>query len=179
MKMFSKILNKKLKIYHNFISDQECEVLNTWILENKSKSFFKDAGMNGNRITTRYSNEDEITYPKTAFEIRNKIISKLNLNNYKKPPYPYGMVASCAFQGDTCYEHLDPIWYKGYTTLHCNVKLSNSLKGDVVIEKETVEIKKKDLWVYEVSKKNHGSNTVKGNIPRTMWVFGFCIKNDE
>jgi hypothetical protein len=177
--MLSQILNKKLKIYHNFINNQECEELNTWILKNKNKSFFKDAGMKGNRITTRYSDEKEITYPQTAFEIKNKIICKLNLQNYKKTPYPYGMVASCAFNGDTCYEHLDPVWHKGYTTLHCNVKLSDSLEGDIIIENDVVKIEKKDLWVYEVSKINHGSNLVKGNIPRTIWVFGFCIKNDR
>jgi hypothetical protein len=87
--------------------------------------------------------------------------------------------ASCAFNGDTCYEHLDPVWHKGYTTLHCNVKLSDSLEGDIIIENDVVKIEKKDLWVYEVSKINHGSNLVKGNIPRTIWVFGFCIKNDR
>jgi len=175
MTILSQILNKKLKIFPNFINDQESEKLNTWILENKDKSFFKNANMNGNRITTRYSNEDQIIYPQTAFEIKNKIICKLNLQNYKKPPFPYGMVASCAFGGDTCYEHKDPIWYKGYTTLHCNIKLSDSIGGEVTIENQIVKIKKKDLWVYEVSKINHGSNKVKEGIPRTMWVFGFCI----
>ena len=179
MTMFSQILNKRLKIYNDFITDQECEILNTWILENKNKSFFKDAGMEGNRITTRYSNENEIIYPQTAFEIKNKIICKLNLQNYKKTPYPYGMIASCAFKGDTCYKHLDPQWHEGYTTLHCNVKLSDSLNGNLIIQNETVEVKKKDLWIYEVSKINHGSDEVKGEIPRTMWIFGFCVKNDR
>ena len=43
MTILSQILNKKLKIFPNFINDQECEELNTWILENKDKSFFKNS----------------------------------------------------------------------------------------------------------------------------------------
>jgi hypothetical protein len=166
----------KIKIYKNFLNQKDCYDLFQWILTNSNEPFFKNANMNGNRVTTRYSSEEEITYPQLAFEIRNRIKYKLNIKEKGKPEYPYGMVASCAFPGDTCYEHKDPVWVEGTRTVHCNIICSDSEGGYPIVEEEEYKVNKGDMWVYDVSKYNHGSSELKMGVPRTMWIFGFCIE---
>jgi hypothetical protein len=165
---------KPYKIFKNFLSEKECFVLNKWILNNKNKSFFKDAGMNGKRVTTRYS--EHVPFPKDVFFIKEKLINRLQLPEVKHPPFCEGMVASYASVGDTLYIHKDPIWEDGLKTLHCNVVLSDSEGGFPIVENEILKIKKGDMWCYLVSDVCHGSSVVTGNIPRTMWVFGFLIE---
>jgi len=161
------------KIIKNFLSEEECNILNQWILDNNKKYFFKDANMGGKRITTRYS--ENIPFPKEAFSIKERLIKKLELSEIKHPPFCEGMVASYAEIGDNLYLHKDPIWQDDLKTLHCNVVLSNSEGGFPIIEDKNLDIKKGDLWCYLVSEVLHGSSSVIGKIPRTMWVFGFLI----
>jgi hypothetical protein len=167
---------KPYKIFKNFLSEQECSNLDKWILDNKDNFFFKDAGMNGKRVTTRYS--ENIPFPKNVFFIKEKLINKLQLPEVKHPPFCEGMVASYASVGDTLYIHKDPTWEDGLKTLHCNVVLSDSEGGFPIIENEILKIKKGDMWCYLVSDVYHGCSVITGNIPRTMWVFGFLIKKD-
>ena len=58
---------KPYKIFKNFLSEKECSDLNKWILDNKDESFFKDAGMNGKRVTTRYS--ENVPFPKYTLKM--------------------------------------------------------------------------------------------------------------
>ena len=167
---------EKYKVLKNFLSEEECSFLNNWILKNKDQSFFTNAGMNGIRITTRYSKN--IPFPEEAFFIKKKLINRLKLPEVKHPPFDKGMVASYASVGDTLYSHTDPIWEKGLKTLHCNVVLSASEGGLPIIENQILNIKKGDMWCYLVSDTYHGCSLVTGKIPRTMWVFGFLIKDD-
>lgn len=167
---------KNYKIFKNFLSKKECSYLNEWILSNKNKTFFKDAGMNGTRVTTRYS--ENVPFPKDVFLIKKKIIDKLQLTEIRNPPFCEGMVASYAPVGDILYNHKDPVWEDGLKTLHCNVVLSDSDGGLPIIENEILKIKKGDMWCYLVSDVYHGCSLVTGKIPRTMWVFGFLIKQN-
>ena len=166
---------KKYKILKNFLSEKECNVLNNWIIDNKNKHFFKDAGMKGTRVTTRFS--EKIYFPEEAFFIKKKLISKLQLSEVKHPPFHEGMVASYAPVGDKLFSHIDPIWEEGLKTLHCNVTLSDCEGGLPIIENEILNIKKGDMWCYLVSDVYHGCSLVTGKTPRTMWVFGFLIKD--
>ena len=166
-------INKGYKIYRNFISTEECSTLSNWIIENKNNLFFKDAQMNGRRLTTRYS--DNFLFPKLAYQIQNKIIKKLNLKNYHLANFKDGMVASYAKPGDTCYIHKDPVWIQNTTTLHCNIKLSNHEGGNPIIKNKKIYLNKGDMWIYTVSDVEHGSDVVLGNTPRMLWVFGFSI----
>lgn len=165
---------KKYKILKNFISKEECSTLNNWIIENRNKSFFNDAGMKGKRLTTRGSSL--VPFPEYVFPIQERLIKKLNIENVEYAPFWKGMVASHAFVGDTCYMHKDPVWKEGFKTLHCNVILSDCIGGEPLVEEEKLVVSKGDVWCYLVSDVLHGSDKVLGNIPRTMWVFGFLIK---
>jgi len=165
------------KIYKNFLNTEDCDYLSDWIINNKNNNFFKDAGMGGIRLTTRYSND--FIFPKKSYEIKEKIIDKLNITGFSFPNYKDGMVASYAAPGDTCKQHKDPIWKENTVTLHCNIKLSESTGGNPIIEDEKINLKKEDMWIYPVSNVSHGSDLVTGTTPRTMWIFGFCITHED
>lgn len=170
---------KNYKIFKNFLPEKQCNILSGWILENKDKSFFKDAKMNGIRLTTRYSNDNDFIFPKESYKIKEKIINKLKIKNFYLPDFKDGMVASYALPGDTCYNHKDPVWKNNTKTLHCNIKLTDSTGGNPIIENKKINLKKGDMWIYPVSDVIHGSDLVTGTIPRTMWVFGFCITQED
>jgi hypothetical protein len=168
---------KNYKIHKNFLNKKECNVLSKWIIDNKDNGFFKDAKMNGIRLTTRYS--DGFIFPKEAYKIKEKIINELKIKNFNLPGFKDGMVASYASPGDTCYDHKDPVWKENTITLHCNIKLSNNFGGNPIIENEKINLKKGDMWIYPVSNVLHGSDLVTGKTPRLMWVFGFCITQED
>jgi hypothetical protein len=168
---------KNYNLIKNFISLKDCDYLSNWIIDNKDKDFFKNANMGGDRYTTRYSAFFE--FPKKAYEIQEKIIKELKLNNFLLPDFKDGMVASYADIGDTCYLHKDPIWIDKTKTLHCNIKLSNNEGGNPIIANEKICLEKGDMWAYPVSEVMHGSDLVTGAIPRTMWVYGFCITQED
>jgi len=168
---------KNYKIHKKFLNKKECDVLSKWIVDNKHNSFFKNAEMGGIRLTTRYS--DGFIFPKEAYKIKEKIINKLKIKDFNLPGFKDGMVASYASPGDTCYDHKDPVWKENTITLHCNIKLSDNLGGNPIIDNEKIYLEKGDMWSYPVSEVMHGSDLVTGTVPRTMWVFGFCITRED
>jgi hypothetical protein len=168
----------------NFISCEEAQEMSSWVLNNKEKNFFNDANMGGIRLTTRYSNHDNFEYPTVVLGIRKKIIEMFDLHEEEmfniKPPFKNGIVASCALPGDTCYQHIDPVWHQGFNTLHCNVITQSPDKGgDLILDGVVEPMKELELCCYLVSKTTHGTNLVEGNKKRIMWVFGFCIDDDK
>jgi len=163
-----------IKILPNFLSDAECNELASWIIGNHHT--FVDANMGGNRKTTRYLTSD-LQFPKTALEIRKRIKEHLKLEDTVRPPFMDGMVASYAGPGDTCYGHKDPKWHDIHHTLHCNVIVQKPKSGgNVVIEEKEYDMPKGDLICYYVSDLKHSVNEVRGDVPRLMWVFGFCVE---
>ena len=167
------------KIIKNFISEKEQNELRKWIVDNKNTpGLFQDAGMKGNRITTRYS--QGFSFPDFAYKIQKRIIDQLKFKDFKLPKYHHGIVASYASENDTVFKHLDPQWHPPYETLHCNLMLQKPLKGGKpIIDKETIDLDERDLWCYYVSKVEHGSSKVIGKKPRLMYVFGFCINYES
>tara|TARA_R110000868_G_scaffold220511_1_gene471768 strand:- start:10 stop:573 length:564 start_codon:yes stop_codon:yes gene_type:complete len=170
--------------FSDFISLNEAQELSNWILQNKDKEIFKDANMKGKRITTRYSTDINFENPKIAKDIRNKIINLLDLheeeNNKIYPPFKDGVVASCAFEGDTCFEHVDPVWHKGFNTLHCNI-ITQAPKsgGNLILNGVPEQLNERELICYLVSKFRHATTLVEGTKERLMWVFGFCIQDNK
>lgn len=164
--------NFNYKLYKNFIQNIDVKILSKWIDDNKH--FFQDAGMGGNRITSRFLKN--ITYPEVAYKLKNKIEKKLKLKEFNN------MAASCAYPGDHCYLHRDPVCKEGYHTLHCNIFLSNVEGGEAFIQKTPVEediikFTKSNMLCYKVSKIYHGSKLlIKGE--RKMWIYSFSVKNE-
>lgn len=170
--------------FSDFISIDEAKELSNWVLDNKNKPFFEDAGMGGNRITTRFTDHYSLCYPIVSKNIRAKIIKLLDLQDEERfgfiPPFKEGIVASCAFPGDTCFEHTDPIYYKGFNTLHCNViTQAPEGGGELTLGGVLQPMPERELCCYLPSKTPHSTDLVTGNQERIMWVFGFCITDDD
>jgi hypothetical protein len=182
--MDSSFAMKEVLRFSNFISCAESKELSNWTLENKHKKFFKDAGMRGCRITTRYSTEMDFKYPEIVKDIRNRIVDLMGLHEEETagiyPHFKDGVVASCAFSGDTCYEHIDPVWHDGFNTMHCNViTQSPESGGDLVLGGKYEPMNENELVCYLVSKTPHETTLIQGKKERLMWVFGFCIKDEK
>jgi len=140
--------------------------------------------MRGNRKTTRYSTDEDFTYPNESLEIRKKIIDKFNLQENEKhaiyPPFKNGILASYAEDNDTCYLHKDPIWVENYETLHCNIiTQAPEQGGELVINEEKYIMEENELFCYRVSKNNHEVLKIKSKKPRLMWIFGFCVNEQQ
>ena len=159
----------------NFISDKEQSELINWVTENKDSYLFRDAGMGGNRITTRYTHKF-FSHTESAYNIQRRIIDKLNINSFIFPRTMHGIVVDCAKEDDIVTEHKDPQWWPPRETLHCNLILQKPFGGGIpLIENETIELDEKDLLCYYVSKVNHASTKVVGDKLRIIYSFGFCI----
>lgn len=168
----------------NFISLEEAQELSSWVLHNKSAPFFSDAQMGGNRVTTRYADNDVFNYPEILKSIRTKIIELFGLADEERfgfyPPFKDGVVASCAFPGDTCYEHTDPVWYSGFNTMHCNViTQAPEGGGELTLGGVLEPMPERELCCYLPSKTPHSTDLVTGSRERIMWIFGFCITDDD
>lgn len=168
----------------DFVTAQEAQELTSWVLQNHDQPYFLDANMGGTRKTTRYSTHSDFEYPAAAHKVRKRVIDTLNLHENEKygfrPPFKDGVVASYAPPGDVCYEHIDPIWHAGFHTLHCNIVTQAPDAGGVVIVEGTpFEMQERELFCYLVSRDRHEITEVVGSKARCMWVFGFCITDDD
>ena len=131
--------------------------------------------MDGNRITTRYTKK-YFSHPESAYKIQRRIIDKLKIGSFIFPNTMHGILADCAGEGDTVYEHTDPQWYPPRETLHCNLMLQKSINGGIpIIEGEEIDLNEKDLLCYYVSRVKHSSSEVVGKRLRLLYTFGFCI----
>ena len=170
-----------VRIIKNFIKKSDLDILNNWTLSNYKSSFFNDANMGipHTRLTTRYYNqENDFTYPKLAYDIKNKIIKKLDINDKYLPPSigKDSIVNGIGFESGNIYNHIDPIWFPNTYTIHCNIISQKCLKGGVtVIEYIEYDINEGDLLIYNVSHLIHRVTTIEGKKPRILWVFGFSI----
>jgi hypothetical protein len=133
------------------------------------------------RLTTRFSNNHYINYPKTSYDIQNRIVNLLGLELCKKPPSFFdGIVNGIGFEGGSICSHVDPIYFEGTQTLHCNVVSQKSNTGGVtVIENVAYEIDEGDLLCYVVSKLKHEVTPTAGDKNRILWVFGFCVTDEK
>ena len=91
-----------------------------------------------------------------------------------------GIVNGIGFSPGLIEEHIDPIYYEGTNTLHCNVITQNCISGGVtIIEDAPFPVEEGDLLMYVVSKHQHRVTNIEGDRKRILWVFGFCIDDDK
>lgn len=172
-------------IIENFVPNDVIKALNDWVIEKieSDLSFFSDAnmGLKGTRLTTRYYKDcSKLVYPQQALELREKIAAHLNITDARIPKYCHGIACGVGFNDGDIFNHLDPVYYKDTYTLHCNVITQKADEGGItVIEGVPYPTKPNDVLVYPVSKVKHNVTKIKGNTPRILWVFGYCINERQ
>lgn len=181
---------KKVRVVKNFANPDEISLLNKWSLQNykNNPGEYKDANMDSirpkTRFTTRLDNDCDhqdkkifIDYPREAYIIRERIMNKFGLWNYKSPPsFVDGIVNGIGFGEGAIDEHIDPVYYPNTRTLHCNIISQKSDFGGItIIGGEKYDINVGDLLCYVVSDVKHKVTVTKGRTNRILWVYGFCI----
>lgn len=175
-----KFNHRKVFIFKQFISDNECDNLSNWILSNFESPMFKQSKhAQTKRVTTRPSPWDNVIYPTAAYQIQKKIDFKIKdifkIYDLKRVPvFPDGMYASYGFRGDICQLHTDHSWIEGHITYHFNIMLSDNEGGDLIIENNKFSLNKKDGILYPVSELSHSTTELLSE-PRLFWSFGYCI----
>ncbi len=180
-KIYSSIIKK-------FCSEKEKTVLNDWTFSHHKEPYFQDANMDlygeKTRLTTRFFDQDEydlyapiLNYPIEAYNVRERITEYFDLYSYPHPQtFKDGIVTGIGFEEGSICDHIDPTYYDGLHTLHCNVVTQNSERGGVtIIDGIEHKVNDGDLLCYVVSKHNHEVTKIEGNKNRILWVFGFCI----
>jgi len=162
------------------ISAVEIDAMLFWIASNVDSGCVQAARMGGNRVTTRFTDKARFDFPVAAHRVRARVSAVLGFGLEPTPAFKDGMVASYASPGDTCYSHKDPVWHGGFYTVHCNVILSAPEEGgELVVEGEQYNMPEGKFICYPVSEVVHETLLVKGNKPRLMWVFGFCVPPEQ
>jgi hypothetical protein len=175
--------NTDFLILKNFIDRNTANSLNNWCMNNYKKSFFTDANMGtkDTRYTTRFTKDwESFSFPDECYVIKNKIINELELLNFKMPNFKDGIVCGIGFDGGDIYEHVDPTYYEKTITLHCNIlSRKSNAGGNIYINDVFVPVKERDLLCFKVSRDKHRVDKIQGDRERILWVFGFCIPENE
>lgn len=182
------------KIIKNFITDEEKNILNNWTLQNYTKPYFSDPRMNNDskqtRFTTRHPynrinsyRDYKVNYPDVAYKIQQRLFSYLNVDYRSIIPWPSftdGIVNTIAFSPGGCIEHIDPVYYTGTYTLHCNFITNKAISGGITqIQRKCYDLDENDMLMYITSHIKHGATDIIGDDPRILWVYGFCIHENE
>lgn len=170
-------------IFKNFIDEKTANSLNKWCFENYQKNFFQDAhmGLPQTRYTTRYTTDwNSFSFPQEAYEIQNKIVNELELSEFYMPNFKDGIVCGIGFDQGDIFEHTDPIYYENTVTLHCNILSQKShIGGNTYINDILAPVEERDLLCFKVSHDRHRVDTIEGGKQRVLWVFGFCIPENQ
>lgn len=174
----------QVKIYRNFLSKEECEVLNdvaknglgVWL--GKGKTMIGD--YTEKRLTSRsYMNNYE--YPQVVIDMSNRIRNFVGINHFPliEGHGKNGVVVSYTMQNGSVFKHKDQRSNNGLPTYRCNVLTQANEDGcDLYVGDKKIDVKVGDLHCYMVSELPHYVTEAKGETPRIMWMFGAHIPKE-
>ena len=170
-----------VKIFKNFLSEEECCLLNEIALANIdtwfAKGFLEHGVITDKRITTR-KHMGDAHYPKEVLEIANRVRAKAGVDKHPiiDDHGADGIVVTIAYEGGYSHEHTDPRSKLGHLTYRCNI-LSQASEGggELYVNKNKIDIGAGDLHCYFASELLHKVTKIEGTTPRIMWIFGAYI----
>lgn len=171
----------RVEVIKGFLNAEECAVLNAWS-EQGVKNKWLDLGRDRenhkytSRLTTRMYG-DRFETPEIVFSIIERIRDLLGL-----PDAPVieghgrdGFVVSYTYPGGDIYPHIDPP-PQTLSALRCNiVSQAPDDGGELWVADQRVVVGAGDLHCYLVTENTHYVTEVKGQTPRILWMFGFCV----
>jgi hypothetical protein len=175
----------RLEIVRGFFSKSECDALNRWTMlavENKWVDCgLTREGVTYSRLSTRLSGH-RFVYPEIVIEASNRIRQFYGLAD--APTIDGhgrdGIVVSCVFDGGNIFEHTDPGGVGGLATLRCNVLTQKPEAGGVLhLEGAPVELNPGDLHCYLASEHRHYVDSINGDTPRILWMFGAHVPAED
>lgn len=171
--------------YKNFITPQECDKLNAWVIAGVRKKWL-DVGTGGQnfnyskRVTSRLY-PDRYVYPKFVIDLSERIRRFCGISEHRliEGHGRDGVVVSCTFNGGDVFEHQDPRSVDGLLTLRCNVLTQAADAGGVLrVGGVARPLEVGELHCYLASEHLHSVSTVSGNTPRILWMFGAHVPAD-
>jgi hypothetical protein len=176
----------KIERYKNFLSQEDCNILNEWVDEGVEKKWL-DLGISRGqfdykkRVTNRmYGNRFE--YPQIVLNISNRIRKFCGIDSYGliEGHGRDGVVVSCTFPGGDVYEHQDPKSGIGLSALRCNVMTRDSdAGGKLYVGGEHIDIEVGELHCYLASDFKHSVTEVEGETSRVLWMFGAYVPKED
>ena len=163
----------KVTVIKNFISKEECEILNEWTLLNKDMDWFKSGKGAENRRTTRYSNSNKFDYPQIILDKFNQFredfkVKELNLIEQGRN----GIINAISYEGSELELHTDPS-YGEYQSFHITIQTSKAdVGGDLVADGIIYNVNEGDAVCFFASAVKHCTNMTEGNKPRIIWIMG-------
>lgn len=184
----------RLERYKNFLSLEECYILNSWVDEGVEKKWL-DLGITRGknhserewnytkRVTSRLYGE-RFEYPQIVLDISKRIRSFCGINNYGliEGHGRDGVVVSCTFNGGDVYAHKDPKseTFVKLSALRCNILTRKpSGGGQLYVDGQHVDIEVGELHCYLASNFEHYVTEVKGETSRVLWMFGAYVPPED
>jgi len=174
----------RLEITPNFITQEECALLNAWAYEGVVKKWLdvsiSSGKLTNKRLTSRLYG-DRFEYPKEVIELSTKIRSFVGISDYSiiKEHGNSGVVVSFSKPGSDVYKHKDPK-EAGLSALRCNIITQAADEGaELFVDENKIDIKAGDLHCYLASDFEHYVTEVKGDTPRILWMFGAYVPQED
>jgi hypothetical protein len=174
----------RLEITNNFITPQECNILNKWAYEGVDKKWI-DQGISRKLFTTQRLTSrlygDRFEYPQEALDLSTRIRKFVGVDGYSiiNNHGKNGIVVSYTKPTGDVYKHKDPKEL-GMSALRCNIITQDADDGaELFVNGSKVDIKFGDLHCYLASDFEHYVTEVKGNTPRILWMFGAYVPKED
>jgi hypothetical protein len=176
----------QVKIYKNFLSKEECEVLNKVAIQGVNEGWI-DKGVQDyktgydKRLTSRM-HMGKAEYPQIVRDISTRVrkFVKVDLFPIIDGHGKDGVVVSYTVQDGAVYKHKDPRSNDGLPTYRCNILTQANEDGcNLYVDGQKIDIEVGDLHCYLVSELQHYVTEAKGETPRIMWMFGAHIPKEH
>lgn len=183
------IWDGQVLLVRNFISPDECAVLNDWCQKAISEGRFVEgvtgdwANKNFERTQTRLTNRmsGNIEYCQLVYDIQQKIRTNFEIVSNADIIRDHGkdgVVVSVTFNDGDVYKHKDPNVGEGLSGARFNILSSKAESGGLIhVEDKTYELNEGDMMAYLVTDLFHSVEKCNGNKPRTLFMFGFCVSD--
>jgi hypothetical protein len=183
--------DKNVIVIRNFASSEEVQILKDWQVKAVEEGQFVN-GITGDwdkkifsttktRLTNRMSKH--INYPNLVKTLQDRIrqtfpiLSNVPLiEGHGKD----GVVVSVTYNDGDVYKHKDPSVGEGFAGLRCNILASKAESGGTIhVEDKTYDLNEGDMMCYLVTELYHSVDVCYGNNPRTLFMFGFVVDEED
>lgn len=172
-----------VKIFRNFLSQDECKSLSDLALENVNEWFGHGITYGGKEVANRLTSRMYIKkqHPQEILEISDRVRHCAGVSSFPLilDHGKDGIVISITKQGGDVYQHRDPRSSEGLPAYRCNILTQVNEDGaELYVNDKKIDVGVGDLHCYMVSELPHYVTEAKGKTPRIMYMFGAYIPKE-